>query len=212
MGGKKKGGRDLSSDSSNPVACPSPSGSILYSDLASLGTWDIVTDVPPCQVNSMAHPVGDFWRHMKNFAFERAAYTFPWHVDWSQQDPLTKLKFKLRLKKLYPGDWDDSYVMQMVGNNIRERRVRLRRTFARAPNKNSVPVAGGVSLESWNEIYNSLTNPKYQSKSDKCKVAADERTRRKGFTHKLGPRGVQGLVTVFVRTLPLKIISLHFVH
>lgn len=201
VGGGKRGGRDLSSDSSTPVACPSASGSMMFSDPLSLGTWDIIRDVPPCQVNNMAHPIGQYWKHMKNFAFERAAFTFPWHVDWSQQDSLTKVRFKLRLKKLYPGDWDEAYVMQMIGNNIRERRVRLRRTFARALNKNSVPVAGGVTIESWNAIFESLSNPKYQAKSDKCKVAANERTMRKGFTHKLGPRGVQGLVTTFVSKL-----------
>ena len=91
--------------------------------------------------------------------------------------------------------------MQMIGSNIRERRVRLRKSFARAPSKNSVPVVGGVTLESWNAIYDSLSNPQYQAKSDKCKVAADERTKRKGFTHKLGPRGVQGFVNVFVSLL-----------
>jgi hypothetical protein len=107
----KGGGKDLSGDSSNPVACPSVSGSMLFSDPLSLGTWDVVRDVPPCQVNAMAHLVGQFWRHMKNFAFERAAYTFPSHINWSQQDLLTKVRFKLRLKKLNPRDWDDAYVM-----------------------------------------------------------------------------------------------------
>lgn len=201
VGGKNGKGRGASSDSSNPVACSSPSGSILFSDPSVLGTWDVIRDVPPCEINSAVQPVGQFWKHMKNFAFERAAYTFPWHLDWSQQDPLTKVRFKLRLKKLYPGDWDDTYVMHMIGSNIRERRVRLRKSFARAHHKNSVPVAGGVTLDSWNAIFDSLSNPKYQSKSDKCKVATDERTRRKGFTHKLGPRGVQGLVNVFVSHL-----------
>ncbi|KAG0574672.1 hypothetical protein KC19_VG282100 [Ceratodon purpureus] len=146
----------------------------------------------------MAHPVGAFWRHMKNFSFERAAYTVPWHLDWSQHDTLTKLKIKLRLKKLYSGDWNDSYDMQMVGNNIWERRVRLRRSFARAQHKNLVPIGGGVTLDSWNAIFNSLSNPEYLSKSVKCKVAADERSRKRGFTHKLGRRGVQGLVSVFM--------------
>ncbi|KAG0596401.1 hypothetical protein M758_UG250600 [Ceratodon purpureus] len=88
--------------------------------------------------------------------------------------------------------------MQMIGDNIRERRVRLRRAFAKADHKNSVHVAGGVTLDSWNAMFDSLSNPKYQTKSDKCKVAADERTRKKGFTHKLGSKGVQGLVRIFV--------------
>ena len=177
VGGQKGGARDPSSDSSSQVVFPSASGSMLFSGPAFVGTWDVVRDVPLCEVNSMAQPVGQFWRHMKDFAFERAAYTFPWHLDWSQQDPLTKLRFKMRLKKLYPGDWDDAYVMQLIGNNIRERRGRLRKTFARANHKNSVPVAGGVTLDSWNAINDSLSNPKFQAKFDKCKVAADERTR-----------------------------------
>ena len=73
VGVGKAARRDLSSNSSNPIACPSASSSALLSDPLSLGTWDMVRDVPPCQVNGMAHPVGQFWKHMKNFAFERAA-------------------------------------------------------------------------------------------------------------------------------------------
>jgi hypothetical protein len=40
-----------------------------------------------------------------------------------------------------------------------------------------------------------LSNPQYQELSDKCKV---ECSRKKPFSHKLGPKGVAGLLHKFV--------------
>jgi hypothetical protein len=99
---------------------------------------------------------------------------------------------------LYPGKQDSTYVMRLVGNNIRLKWVLLRSSFKNARNKESVPCSGSCFLESWNLIYESLSNVMWQAKSKKCKVEADARTYKLKFAYKLGPRGVGGLVTKFV--------------
>ena len=102
------------------------------------------------------------------------------------------------MKFVYAGEYDDAWVMQQVGNNMKEKRSRLRKAFGKAKRKESVPVANGCTLESWKKIYESFASAKYQSKSCKCTAGAEARTRLQGFTHKLGPHGVIGLVTSFV--------------
>ena len=103
-----------------------------------------------------------------------------------------------RLKELYPRGWDTVWIMQKVGGNIRQRRVRMRNNFKRFNRKENAPVPPGFALDSWNAIYDQLSNPKYQEKADKCKMVAEERSRKKAFSHKLGPKGVAGLITKFV--------------
>ena len=39
--------------------------STFMSDPHSVGTWDIVKEVPPCETNNSDQPIGRFWEHMK---------------------------------------------------------------------------------------------------------------------------------------------------
>ena len=64
--------------------------------------------------------------------------------------------------------------------------------------KQLTPIAHGLTIRAWNNIWASISNKVYQEKSNKCKVAADARTNRIGFTHKLGAMGVAGLIKLFV--------------
>lgn len=52
-----------------------------------LSSWDLVANVPPFEVNSLAAPIGQFWDHMRDFAFGQAAREFPWHLNWNRQCP-----------------------------------------------------------------------------------------------------------------------------
>lgn len=170
------------------------SGSVSYSDPLSLGTWDLVRDIPPLEMNDDLELVGLYWEHLSQFAFERAKIIFDWHKEWRQQDGKMKSHLLLRLRRLYPGDWDSKYVFGQIGNNLKERRIRLRRRFEKCNNKSSV----SVPMESWNAIYESLNDPKYQEKLEKCRAAAEERTNNLRLTHKLGLCGVKKLIINFV--------------
>lgn len=194
-----------------PIANPESEGNIICDDPLLLGTWKHRSNIPPSQLNSKDEPIGAYWKHMSNFAFERASLIFPWHVSWTSQDDDTKRRFLNSLKHLYPGNWDVRYVMRQVGNNIREKRVRLRRAFKSARNKESVPCSGGCTLESWNFIYESLSNAQLQAKSEKCVVAAVARTERLKFTHKLGVHGVSGLVSKFVSFESISTLIISFI-
>jgi hypothetical protein len=55
-----------------------------------------------------------------------------------------------------------------VGANIRQRRVRMRNNFKKINRKENAPLPAGLALGSWNAIYDSLSNPKYQEISDNC--------------------------------------------
>jgi hypothetical protein len=92
-------------------------------------------------------------------------------------------------------------VLCKVGANIRQRRVRMRNNFRKFNKKENAPLPGGLALSSWDAVYDSLSNPKYQEISDKCKMAAEERSKRKTFSYKLGPKGVVGLLQKYVRML-----------
>ena len=180
----------VSSDGSRSTTC---------SDPLMLGVWESPKDIPPIELNSSLHSSGRYWDHLSSYAFKRAAMTFPsWDVSWPQQNHVRKTLFIERLKELYPGRWDAVWVLSKVGANIRQRRVRMRNNFKKFNRKENAPLPPGLALRSWNAIYESLSNPKYQEKSDKCKVAAEERSKKKPFSHKLGPRGVAGLVQKFV--------------
>ena len=56
------------------------------------------------------------------------------------------------------------------------------------------PVAHGLTRESLDLIWLSITNQKYVDKSNKCKWVVYVRMKRMSFTHKLGPRGVAGFI------------------
>jgi hypothetical protein len=133
---------------------------------------------------------------MSRFAFSRAALTFPnWVIPWPRQSPITKTLFMERLKDIYPGGWDPFWVLSRIGANIRQRRVRMRNNFKKFNRKEHASIPPGLAVGSWNCIYDSLSNPQYQELSDKCKV---ECSRKKPFSHKLGPKGVAGLLHKFV--------------
>lgn len=138
----KKFGRykGTSNQSLSIDSCPVGSSSVTYSDPLSLGTWDFVKDVPPVELNDDLEPVGLYWEHLSQFAFERAKMIFDWHIEWRQQDSKMKSHLLRRLRRLYPGDWDSKYVFCQIGNNLKERRIRLRRRFEKCNNKSSVPV------------------------------------------------------------------------
>jgi hypothetical protein len=53
-----------------------------------------------------------------------------------------KKRFENSLQHLYPGKWDPKYVMRQVGNNIREKHVKLMSSFKKYTNKESVPCSG----------------------------------------------------------------------
>jgi hypothetical protein len=192
---------DFCMDSCAPVASNSSGGSFLCDDPLSVGTWKHSFDIPPYEVNSRDEPIGEYWNHMSKFCFERAACIFPWHVAWSKQDVDFKRRFLKSLRQLYPEEWCSKYVMKQVGNNLKEKRVRLRRSFRNARQKECVPCSGGCTLESWNLIFESLSDANLEAKTEKCKVAVDARTKRLKFTHKLGAHGVGGLVNKFVSIL-----------
>jgi hypothetical protein len=178
------------------------SGTTICSDPLLLGMWEKPTDIPAVELNSSRHPTGRYWEHMSNFAFKRAAMTFPtWDLPWPKHNRVRKTLFIERLKELYPGGWDAYWVLCKVGANIRQRRVRMRNNFKKINRKENAPLPAGLALGSWNAIYDSLSNPKYQEISDKCKVAAEEQSKKKTFSHKLGPKGVAGLIQKFVSEL-----------
>ena len=171
---------------------------IAMSDPHSIGTWDTVKDVPPCEVNAVGRPIGRFWEHMRSYLHDRAPWLFKWHLPWPRQNQEMVRLFKQRIRRLYPGNYEESYVMSEIATNIRQRRVRLRNHMKHNGSKEFTPIAHGLTKESWNAIWDSITNEKYVEKSTKCKLAADERTRRITFTHRLGPLGVAGLMAKFV--------------
>jgi hypothetical protein len=181
------------------VVSSDASGSITCSDPLLLGVWEKPTDIPPIELNSSRHPTGRYWEHLSNYAFKRAAMTFPtWNLSWPKQSRVRKTLFIKRLKELYPGGWDSYWMLCKVGANIRQRRVRMRNNFRKFNRKENAPLPAGLALDSWNAIYDSLSHPKYKETSGKCKVATEERSRRKSFSHKLGPKGVARLIQRFV--------------
>jgi hypothetical protein len=162
--------------------------------------WAAVRDVPAVEVNQLGEPAGVFRDHMQPFVFDRGAYIFPWHVNWDRQCPKLKARFILRLRKLYPGPWEAKGVLAQLGNNLRERRNRLKKRFKLYANPKAVTRPRGCSLQSWEEIYHGLRDAKKKAKSDLCKLKADERAATGGspFSHRTGRRGYRGIVAKFV--------------
>ena len=89
--------------------------------------------------------------------------------------------------QIYGKDFDDQYVLEEVCSNIRQKRVRIRKQMKREGSKNHVPLAHGLTKESRDKIWESLSNKQYVDNFNKCNVAAHVRTRRIGFMYKLGP-------------------------
>lgn len=66
--------------------------SVYMSDPHSIGTWDAVRDVPPCEVNALGEPTGRFWEHMQSYLHDRGPWLFKWDLPWPHQDPETLLE------------------------------------------------------------------------------------------------------------------------
>jgi hypothetical protein len=162
--------------------------------------WAAVRDVPPLEVNRLGEPTGAFWDHMQPYVFDRGASTFPWHVNWNQQDPELKARFLLRLRELYPGPWEAKAMLIHLGNNLRERRNRLKKRFKIFSNPRAVTRPKGCTMESWDQIFKDLKDPKKKEKSELCKLKAEERIANGGspFTHRTGRGGYRGIVAKFV--------------
>jgi hypothetical protein len=161
--------------------------------------WAAVRDVPPVEVNRLGEPTGAFWDHMKPYVFDRGAYTFPWDINWNRQSPKLKARFIFRLRKLYPGPWEAKGVLNLLGNNLREKRNRLKRRFRIYSNAKAVTRPKGCTLQSWEQIYRDLRDPKKKKKSDLCKMRADERLATGSpFSHRTGRGGYRGIVGRFV--------------
>jgi hypothetical protein len=171
--------------------------------------WMTVRDVPPVEINRLGEPTGAFWEHMQPFLFDRGACVFPWDVNWNRQDPELKSRFLFRLRQLYPGPWEAKVVLTELGNNLREKRNRLKRKFRKYSNRKAVTRPKGCTLQSWEQIYQDLRDPKKKEKSDLCKRKADERVAMGGspFTHRTGRGGYRAIIAKFVSSLLLYLCS-----
>jgi hypothetical protein len=136
---------------------------------------------------------------MRQYAFNQACREFPWHLNWNNQCPELKARFILNLQEVYSGPWEAKSVLAAVGVNLRERRTRLKRKFEGYKNFKHVPRPDGYSNESWWQIYEDMKDEKKRSKAALCKIAADKRMQAVGFTHKCGPKGLQGICDRYVR-------------
>jgi hypothetical protein len=66
------------------------SSKLVASSTEQVGSWSAVLEVPDYEVNSLAAPIGEFWDHMRMYAFNQACREFPWHLNWNQQCPELK--------------------------------------------------------------------------------------------------------------------------
>jgi hypothetical protein len=157
------------------------------------GSWIANHEVPDFEINSLAAPTGEFWDHMRQYAFNQACREFPWHHNWNKQCPELKTRFIMQLWEVYCGPWEAKSILAAIGGNLRERRTRLKRKFEVYKNFKRVPCPDGCSKESWWQIYEDTKDEKKRSKATLCKIAAEKRKEAVGFSHKCGPRGLQGL-------------------
>jgi hypothetical protein len=161
--------------------------------------WAAVRDVPPVDINRLEEPTGAFLDHMKPYVFDCGSYTFPWDLNWNRQSPELKVRFIFRLRKLYPGPWEAKAMLNLLGNNLRKKRNRLKRRFRIYSNPKAVTRPKGCTLQSWEQIYHDLRDPKKKAKSDLCKMKAHERiTTGSPFSHRTGRGGYRGIVAKFV--------------
>jgi hypothetical protein len=92
------------------------SGCTSCSDPLMSRVWESPKDIPPVVLNSSCHPTGRYWEYLSNYAFKRAAMTFPnWNVPWPKQNRIRKILFIERLIELYLVGWDSYWVLYKVG-------------------------------------------------------------------------------------------------
>jgi hypothetical protein len=101
---------------------------------------------------------------------------------------------------LYKGPWEAKEVMTQVGNSLREKKNRLKKRFKKFSNPKAVPCPRGCTVESWEQIFRDLKDPKKKAKSYLCKAKAEERVASTAspFNHKCGRGGYRGIVVRFV--------------
>lgn len=104
-------------------------------------------------------------------------YTFSWHLDWSKQSHVLKAKFIMRLWKLYLGQWESIGVLEALGNNIREKRARLKLRF-KVYDNHKVNRPRGCTIELWNKILQRSQGSKKESKIQPMHI---ESFGKKGF-------------------------------
>jgi hypothetical protein len=70
-----------------PAMSSDASGSTTCCDPLLLGVWEKPKDIPPVELNSSCQLTGHYWEHLSNYAFKRAAMTFPtWNLSWPKQN------------------------------------------------------------------------------------------------------------------------------
>jgi hypothetical protein len=140
---------------------------------------------------------------MKQYIFDQESYIFPWEINWNRQCPKLKGNFILRLRQLFPGSWESKAVLADVGNNLRERRNRLKRRFKIYSNPKSVTRPKGCTLESWERIFQDLRDPKKKAKSNLCKMRADKRIAAGAcpFSHRTRRGDYRRIVAKFVSAI-----------
>ncbi|KAG0574253.1 hypothetical protein KC19_VG247500 [Ceratodon purpureus] len=87
--------------------------------------------------------------------------------------------------------------MKYIGNNIKERRARIKDKQQEGLEKNKCTVPMGCSIQAWNAIWDSQSDPKKQSKAHKCRVAAEARFKDGRGSHRWGRLGLKGMVARF---------------
>jgi hypothetical protein len=171
---------------------------VVQEHLQRTNSWDTDEEIPPLEVNELNHPCGDYWRCMKNWAFEKASNDFEWHLDWNKQCELLKANFLVSLRKKFPGLWDTKEVMHKVGGNIRSRRNRLKREFKKRGSLRQVSIPANCTKHAWRQIWEDLRDPKKCAKAQKCKLATEARLEISGFAHRCGRNGYDGIDRDFV--------------
>ena len=139
QGTQQNSGGSLSIDSYEIVSV-GKSSNFLFSDPQFQGLWVPPKDALPCETNSNDRPIGHFWDHLQNYAFKRGRQTFDASVAWNRQKNEELRLFKMRLRCMYLGTWNEEFVMSKVGQNLKERRQRIRKNFKRYKNKEHVVV------------------------------------------------------------------------
>lgn len=88
--------------------------------------------------------------------------------------------------------------MKAVGENLRQRRTRLKRKFEKARNYQKVFRLAGCGRDSYQRIFESTKDEVKQRKARKCKKAAEERAKVHGPTHRCGPGEIKYVHARFV--------------
>lgn len=91
-----------------------------------------------------------------------------------------KVRFIAQLRESQPGPWTERVVLALIGNNLKERRNRLRQSLQKKGISNRTRPYG-CTKESWEAILAENKDSKKASKSEKCKVVVGARTKVKGY-------------------------------